>query len=312
MAVRPPQEWHPDKNPDNVEAAQAKFTEIGNAYEILSTERRQYDQLLRSPFGRGGFQHNFYRPQQHWQQQHWQRQQQGGSPLGGLMGMLVPLGILMYMLNSQFNGGGAAAPRSGNKKKAADDDDDKEEERTPPDRLPKGTRVQVQGLQSAAAAVLNGTRGGVVRPRVPTSSCLALPINYACVLTASGKPVLQMSYDPDKARYIVQLAAKPIGEHTSLAPKNVQQIVYGARILRGFRSIGAGDGDSGTTSTTNLAGHSCRVVGSAEVAESGDWEHLVELNDDKECTPLAELTRLPPDAIKLPVCTAADLCFLLT
>jgi hypothetical protein len=111
-----------------------------------------------------------------------------------------------------------------------------------------------------------------------------------------------MSYDPDKARYIVQLAAKPIGEHTSLAPKNVQQIVYGARILRGFRSTGAGDGGSGTTSTTNLAGQACRVVGSAEVAGSGDWEHLVELNDDKECTPLAELTRLPPDSIKLPVC----------
>ena len=74
------------------------------------------------------------------------------------------------------------------------------------------------------------------------------------------------------------------------------------RILRGFRSTGAGDGGSGTTSTTNLAGQACRVVGSAEVAGSGDWEHLVELNDDKECTPLAELTRLPPDSIKLPVC----------
>jgi DnaJ-class molecular chaperone len=145
------------------------FTEIGNAYEILSTERRQYDQLLRSPFGRGGFQHNFYRPQQHWQQQHWQQRRQDGSPFGGLMGMLVPLGILVYMLNSQFNGGGAAAPRSGNKKKAADDDDDKEEERTPPSRFPKGTRVQVQGLQSAAAAVLNGTRGGVVRPLLDLS-----------------------------------------------------------------------------------------------------------------------------------------------
>eukprot|EP01044_Picomonas_judraskeda_P004916 COSAG03_NODE_445_length_7847_cov_65.378807_4_plen_127_part_00 len=111
-----------------------------------------------------------------------------------------------------------------------------------------------------------------------------------------------MSYDPEKGRYVVQLAAKSIGEHTSLAPRNLQQIVYGVRILRGFRSTGAGDDGGGTTSTTNLAGQSCRVVGSAAVEGSDDWEHLVELNSDKECIPLAELTRLPPEAIRLPVC----------
>ena len=104
----------------------------------------------------------------------------------------------------------------------------------------------------------------------------------------------------------MQLAAKSLGEHTSLAPKNVQQIVYGARILRGFRSTGAGDDDGGTTSTANLAGQFCRVVGSAAVAGSDNWEHLVELNSDEESIPLAELTRLQPDAIRLPVRSASD------
>ena len=33
-------EWHPDKNPDREEQAQQMFTEIGNAYEILSVRSR--------------------------------------------------------------------------------------------------------------------------------------------------------------------------------------------------------------------------------------------------------------------------------
>ena len=38
--------YHPDKNKDKADA-QEKFTAIGNANEILTTEREQYDDVLR-------------------------------------------------------------------------------------------------------------------------------------------------------------------------------------------------------------------------------------------------------------------------
>lgn len=39
-------EWHPDKNPDDRETAEAKFKDIGVAYEVLSDpdKRAAYDQ----------------------------------------------------------------------------------------------------------------------------------------------------------------------------------------------------------------------------------------------------------------------------
>ena len=45
---------HPDKNPGNVQEAQAKFVEIGRAYEVLSDVllRKEYDQSLRGGYGR--------------------------------------------------------------------------------------------------------------------------------------------------------------------------------------------------------------------------------------------------------------------
>ncbi|MCL4350151.1 MAG: DnaJ domain-containing protein [Candidatus Thermoplasmatota archaeon] len=48
-------QWHPDVNPDKRQAAEEKFKEIGEAYEVLSDEnkRRMYDQTGSVDFGDG-------------------------------------------------------------------------------------------------------------------------------------------------------------------------------------------------------------------------------------------------------------------
>lgn len=48
--------WHPDKNPDNKEKAEAKFKEIAEAYEVLSDKRKRqiYDQLGEEGLKGGG------------------------------------------------------------------------------------------------------------------------------------------------------------------------------------------------------------------------------------------------------------------
>ncbi len=53
--------WHPDANPDNREASEAKFKEISEAYEVLSDEnkRRVYDQTGQVNFGGNGGQQGF-------------------------------------------------------------------------------------------------------------------------------------------------------------------------------------------------------------------------------------------------------------
>ena len=49
-------EWHPDKHSDNKEAAEKRFKEINEAYQVLSDEgkRRAYDQYGHDAFSPGG------------------------------------------------------------------------------------------------------------------------------------------------------------------------------------------------------------------------------------------------------------------
>ena len=62
--------WHPDKNLDNIDKAQERFTQVGNAYEILSEDRAAYDRHQRESSFRGGAdgQRGWHHRQQHRQQ----------------------------------------------------------------------------------------------------------------------------------------------------------------------------------------------------------------------------------------------------
>ncbi|CAK8671195.1 unnamed protein product [Clavelina lepadiformis] len=64
--------WHPDKNPDNKEEAEAMFKSISEAYEVLSDKQKRevYDRYGKEgltngagPGGPGGFHFEFHNPQ---------------------------------------------------------------------------------------------------------------------------------------------------------------------------------------------------------------------------------------------------------
>lgn len=196
-------EWHPDKNRKDVEGAQERFTEISNAYEILTTERHQYDQLLR--YG-GTQQHRgFQRPSQHGQHgfpfhphshhshfhQHFyhQRGPTREAESGGFMLQLLPLMMVGFFIwfSSQHWGEQSRQNTESGQERA--------------DLFPSGAVVMVVGLRSKPE--LNGRRGKV------------------------------LSFDQSKGRYIVRLDGCKEGEQTSLAATSVQQIVVGASVRQG-------------------------------------------------------------------------------
>jgi len=74
--------WHPDKNPDNIEEAEKMFTDIGEAYEVLSDDdlKARYDRGEDVFDNQGGGGRQRGNPHQFFHQQFHQQRGGGGGP----------------------------------------------------------------------------------------------------------------------------------------------------------------------------------------------------------------------------------------
>ena len=204
-------QWHPDKNMDNQEQAQAMFTDIGNAYEILTTERASYDQLLRyggrDPFRGHGRQQQYRQGGQNFyhQQGYGGGGGGGGNPINALGGLVVPLLILgFFAYRSGLLDQVLKDPKSNARQYSPEGEGGDEPAPPRADRLLPSTRVVVQGLVGAAQH--NGKRGGVKEWKE----------------TPGGG-----------GRYYIQLDGRDLNDLLSLKPANVQPVVSNASIVGG-------------------------------------------------------------------------------
>lgn len=199
---------HPDKNPTRQQAAQAKFTEISNANEILTSERQQYNEHLRFGGRRQnhfGFQqqHRYHRQQHHnpfgnhWQQQQHFRSRQSNGSDGAMLGALTLLVFGCIALWIAFMSNSAATNTSPKVQRA--------------DLLKNGTRVRAHGLK--AKPELNGKQGRVV------------------------------GFDLEKGRYIIQFGRtgeRPVGlKLASLQQMCTATVVHGEHAQSRCQVVGA-------------------------------------------------------------------------
>ncbi len=115
--------YHPDKNPENLKPAEAKFKELSEAYYVLSDGKRraQYDQMRKLGAG-GGYQENFAGAQGFNFEDLLRQYSSGGRARGG-----GRYSAFSDILGDLFSGGGGSSFRvysSGSPRRGFDEDED--------------------------------------------------------------------------------------------------------------------------------------------------------------------------------------------
>lgn len=191
--------YHPDKNPDDREAAEEQFKKVSEAYEVLHVpEKREiYDQHGKRGLERGGgggggqandiFRHFF--------------ESSGEDPFSSMFGggggggqrVVVQQGPGGQTIIIQMGGGGGGRPSKPPRQFDSD---------TGPHVIPSSKRVCLHGLQGAAEH--------------------------------NGKEGIVLGYGEGKGRYTIQLAGPEDEEEVELAlkPQNVTQLVEGVEIVK--------------------------------------------------------------------------------